>query len=334
MKVLSTDGVTELIQLIKDNYIPNGNTVQTSSVALATVATTGAYSDLTGTPDPVQVSTLPTASSTEEGNIYQFVGTTDANYTNGYFYKCISSGSPATYSWEQLNVQPGGGGSLPSQTGNAGKFLTTDGTDPSWSDKPLVNVSSRSDTLAILGNTGSNVEGAVAVGPASNTANYSVYLGYRAGYSARSARCIAVGYNAYNQYSNYSIAIGYRTSTGADYAIQLGSMGDVQTTNSDANTFKVANDNGNFELMSADGTIPEARLADTTSATQGQVLTLDSNGNAIWQTPSGGGSSTLAGLTDTTITSPSDGQTLAYDNSSSKWVNKTTYAFVIIDHTA
>lgn len=27
-------------------------------------------------------------------------------------------------------------GGLPSQTGNAGKFLTTDGTDPSWSDKP------------------------------------------------------------------------------------------------------------------------------------------------------------------------------------------------------
>lgn len=26
----------------------------------------------------------------------------------------------------------GGGSSLPSQTGHAGEFLTTDGTDPSW----------------------------------------------------------------------------------------------------------------------------------------------------------------------------------------------------------
>jgi hypothetical protein len=33
--------------------------------------------------------------------------------------------------WEQINVQPGGGG-LPPQTGNAGKFLTTDGTDLIW----------------------------------------------------------------------------------------------------------------------------------------------------------------------------------------------------------
>ena len=35
----------------------------------------------------------------------------------------------------------------------------------------------------------------------------------------------------------------------------------------------------------------------------------------------GGGSSTLSGLTDTTITSPSNGQVLTYNSSSSKWVN-------------
>lgn len=55
----------------------------------------------------VQVSTMPTASATELGNIYQFTGTTDANYTNGYFYKCVSDGQePATYSWTQIDVQP------------------------------------------------------------------------------------------------------------------------------------------------------------------------------------------------------------------------------------
>ena len=76
--------------------------------------------------------TLPTASATELGNIYQFTGTTDANYTNGYFYKCVSDGQdPATYSWEQTDVQPQAGG-LPTQTGNSGKFLTTDGADASW----------------------------------------------------------------------------------------------------------------------------------------------------------------------------------------------------------
>ena len=37
----------------------------------------------------------------------------------------------------------------------------------------------------------------------------------------------------------------------------------------------------------------------------------------------GGGSSTLAGLTDVTVTTPADGQFLVYDGTSSKWINTT-----------
>ena len=80
-----------------------------------------------------RVLTMPTADASNLGVIYQYTGETDANYTNGYFYKCVSDGqNPPTYSWTAVQVQAGGGGSLPSQTGNAGKFLTTDGTDASW----------------------------------------------------------------------------------------------------------------------------------------------------------------------------------------------------------
>lgn len=211
--------------------------------------------------EKIQVESLPTASAEEEGNIYQYIGETDVNYTNGYFYrckgsesvtneisevtalpsasaqeagkiyryvgetnsiytknncyKCTSDGliaddwsnteyekfswkevitdtssistvselpaasaqelgnvykqgnkyykctsflmaaewgkpevtaykwseletlnvSDSTYAWEQLNVQPGGS-SLPSQTGQSGKFLTTDGTNASWAVIP------------------------------------------------------------------------------------------------------------------------------------------------------------------------------------------------------
>lgn len=54
-----------------------------------------------------QYSTMPTASSTYLDKIVQFIGTTDVNYTNGYFYKCVSDGQdPATYNWEQTNIQP------------------------------------------------------------------------------------------------------------------------------------------------------------------------------------------------------------------------------------
>ena len=46
------------------------------------------------------------------------------------------------------------------------------------------------------------------------------------------------------------------------------------------------------------------------------------------------GSSTLAGLTDTTVTTPSNGQALIYNSTSSKWENTTTYAMVIVDYTS
>lgn len=56
-----------------------------------------------GKQDLMQVSTLPTASASNEGKIYQYVGTTTASYTNGYFYKSVeNSGS---YSWEEVQLQ-------------------------------------------------------------------------------------------------------------------------------------------------------------------------------------------------------------------------------------
>lgn len=59
----------------------------------------------------IQVDEMPTASQSELDKIVQFVGTTDATYTNGYFYKCVSDGeTPPTYSWINVDVQAGGGG--------------------------------------------------------------------------------------------------------------------------------------------------------------------------------------------------------------------------------
>lgn len=159
----------------------------TKTANLATVATTGEYSDLSGTPtipDPTQVSTLPTASADELGNIYQFVGTTDANYTNGYFYKCVSDGqTPATYSWIRVDVQPAPviPDPLPSQTGNAGKFLTTNGTDASWADitstpatMPTLAVADWSNNTQIVNVTGVTATNTVFVSPApASAADYA-----------------------------------------------------------------------------------------------------------------------------------------------------------------
>ena len=47
----------------------------------------------------------------------------------------------------------------------------------------------------------------------------------------------------------------------------------------------------------------------------------------------GGGSSTLAGLTDVDLTNPTDGQTLVYDATSQKWVNGSNDGpFVVLEH--
>ena len=307
----------------------------TKTANLATVATTGAYSDLSGTPtipDPTQVSTLPTASVDELDNIYQFIGTTTASYTNGYFYKCVSDGQdPATYSWERVDVQPAPviPDPLPSQTGQSGKFLTTDGTDASWGTiNALQNTATGTGSLAIntsdpvVGSSSVVINGyygsidssslAVVIGgriSSSRTSpylNYSVVVGYGAHVNEGAQYNVVIGGEAESSY-NSNICIGYHAQTkNGSKGILLNASGnnsyvnannaillDVSTYgayNNDANTVKIANTNGTFEIMSADGTIPTDRFTTTPSTDGAYVPTLTiSSGVATrsWGAPSG-----------------------------------------------
>ena len=178
---------------------------------------------------------------------------------------------------------------LPSQTGNSGKFLTTDGTDASWSDKPLVNNATGTNSVSVdLGHntvtrTGATVYGAWGF----SLGDYSTSVGFQ---SKAGPYSVSLGCNSYVQ-GSYSIAIGYLAST--DYynnAIMINASGTAQA-NRDANTFKVANANGNYEMMSADGTIPTARLTKVNT-----TVTLTSAG---W---SGGSQTvTVTGMTATGV---------------------------------
>lgn len=67
----------------------------------------------------VQVASLPTADADTLGKIYQYVGETDTDYTNGYFYKCVEGETAGTYEWEAVSVQAGG-----SSSGTFGKDIT------------------------------------------------------------------------------------------------------------------------------------------------------------------------------------------------------------------
>lgn len=54
----------------------------------------------------LQYSEVPEASEDNEGKILQYIGETDSNYTQGYFYKCVGdyTQSEPTFSWEQVDV--------------------------------------------------------------------------------------------------------------------------------------------------------------------------------------------------------------------------------------
>ena len=150
-------------------------------------------------------------------------------------------------------------------------------------------------TVAIGDHCGANGSYAVAIGSgARGEKDLTVSIGTSSnenyGTVTQGIASIAVG--AYTKTDgDYSIALGHKAQSTAANAIQIGSVGTTATTNSDANTFKVGNANGNFELMSADGTIPADRMS-ATAGTTGQVLTKTDTGME-WQEASGGTTITL-----------------------------------------
>lgn len=227
----------------------------------------------------LQIATMPTAGSTYKGTIYQFTGTTDSTYTNGHFYKCVSDGqTPATYSWEEISM--GGGSSLPSQTGNAGKFLVTDGTDASWSNEIKSTDANVSAELILKSQNNDYAKFYKRNATTTNLFGISIYKSNT--------------YNAGIDFNNNSIVVSagnvrfgfYQTDRsfyGLDNNTILGT-----SSKKWANVYTTKINNG------ADITVPNTTgtmvVADYTGATQGQVLTLNSSGNAEWATPSGGGS--------------------------------------------
>lgn len=105
---------------------------QVTSVNNKTGAVILTAKDLSAVP---QANVMPEAADSLEDTIMQYKGATGSGFVNGYFYKCVSDGAETpTYSWAQLNVQPLPPDELPTQSGNNGKFLTTNGSTVSWAD--------------------------------------------------------------------------------------------------------------------------------------------------------------------------------------------------------
>ena len=218
---------------------------------------------ITDLDNAIQVDTMPTASADELGKVYQFIGTT-GTYTHGYFYECVSDGQqPATYSWTQLNVQPQGS-SLPSQTGNTGKFLTTDGTDASWATiNALQNTGASLYALAI--NTSESYFTNTYIGNGQTRPNNSYSENTLLGSSVIATNNGGTGVGYVTQVGYHSIALGVRANASTHRTIQLG-----WGTNSESGTMCVALEDSNFashnyKLLNSDGTIPKERLTNVVS---------------------------------------------------------------------
>ena len=293
-QVTSVNNQTGAVTITADDILPS----QTGNSGK--ILTTDGFVSGWVLPEIVQRSTMPQASEDESGKIYQYVGTTDANYTNGYYYKCVSDGlQPATYSWERIDVQPSPviPDPLPSQTGNSGKFLTTNGTDASWAAiNALQNTATYPTTaLTLLGTptTGSNginigdnsIAGgnaAMALGSKAEAFRGSVSIGVQAKTKAQNGVSVGpyceseagVTLGVASKSEDSGIAIGNNAyATASNFSIQLG-----RGTNTDSGTFKVSTTTdgtnwNNYEMMSADGTIPTARLTKVNS-----TITLTSAG--------------------------------------------------------
>lgn len=63
--------------------------------------------DISGKQDTMQFSTMPTANVETVGKIVQYIGTTNVNYTKGYFYIGVTNGEETpTYDWVRIDLQP------------------------------------------------------------------------------------------------------------------------------------------------------------------------------------------------------------------------------------
>lgn len=167
-------------------------------------------------------------------------------------------GKQAALKVYNLNGGGGGGASLPDQTGNAGKFLKTDGTTASWG-KAVENSSEYG--FGVFGGTAA-ADG-VAIGFKTNAGAWGVAIGYKAtsvnqayviGDEAKALGGFSVVMGRYSKAGANSIAIGSSCQMLGQSSIGLGYTGGEITEDY---VFYA----GRFKMLDlSDGTIPLERL--------------------------------------------------------------------------
>lgn len=161
------------------------------------------HQDISGKQDIIQYSIMPTASISNLGDIIQYTGTTDSNYTNGYFYKCVSDGQePATYSWEEVEVQASSGGSS-----------YTAGTNIEITSGNVIN-----NTIPYESTSGN---GFVVGQKKANTTINTTAVGIGKNITASGLQSVAIGHEA-QATDQMTVAIGQYSKATGSYSIVIG----------------------------------------------------------------------------------------------------------------
>lgn len=206
-----------------------------------------------------------------------------------------------SYAWTRIDVQPAPviPDPLPSQTGNAGKFLTTDGTDASWSDKPLVNAATATDALTVLGTPNAYQKDAINIGTGSSIGSFcdgAISIGRSASVGKNGENAVVIGMSAQaytiSQYSSSGAVIigkgaqGSGTAVGANatsysFGVAVGSGANSSLTSGGGGSYATAV--GHQALAKAFGTVAYGSHA-TATANWGIAIGGGSSANSSYST--------------------------------------------------
>lgn len=202
---------------------------------------TGALSKIATRGQYIQFSVMPTANADRLNQIVQYTGTTTSNYTNGYFYKCeeVSTG---VYGWTNINVQAGGsgGGAVDSVNGKTGTVvLDAKDIGLQYDTMPTASATYENQIVQYTGTTDSN---------------------YTNGYFYK---CVEDGgVYSWVLVADFALASDVYTKT------QVGALTDLPDTSKNI-----------VQNIDAINTAVGDKADKVSSATNGDIATLDSNGN-------------------------------------------------------
>ena len=227
--LMSSDDKTKL------NGIASGAEVNVQSNWNETDSASDSYIQNKPTiPDIVQYSTMPTASIDNLDKIVQYIGTTVANsYTNGYFYKCVSDGGVIpVYSWENIDVQAGGGGA--SYTAGTNIEITSGNVINNTIDYQKNVLSTATNASIALGKLKSNatlgnLSQCVIIGENASKpdGNNTIAIGNNVGETYNNS--VAIGNTS--SCGSYSTSVGFHAATGRSYTVAIGSGSGAQADN-------------------------------------------------------------------------------------------------------